>query len=260
MDAVARFSELVDMPSEDVDLARGALAFASAADPTLDPQVWLRELDGLAAGLGSFDELRQRLFVDLGFAGAVEDYYNEDNSLLHRVLQRRRGIPISLSVVAMEVGRRAGIPVQGIGMPGHFLVRSSESGRFCDPFHGGILLDDRALLARFREVTGAGGDVHLGPGILPVVNAHQILARMLANLAHIYRASARTPDLEWTLRCQRAIPGVRAQAAMQLGEVLAAQGRFLDGARALEETAQRVDASEREGLTRAARGIRARLN
>jgi regulator of sirC expression with transglutaminase-like and TPR domain len=260
MEAVARFVELVDRPSEEVDLARAALAFAAVADPRLDRDVWLEELDRLAAGVDNFEALRRRLFVERGFAGAVDDYYNPDNSLLHRVLQHRRGIPISLSVVAIEVGRRAGVAVQGIGMPGHFLIRSPESGRFCDPFHRGALLDETDCQTRFRQATGAGEEVPFGPEALPVVDAHHILARMLANLAHIYRAQGRTGDLEWVLRCQRAIPPVRAQAALRLGEVMAAQGRFTEGAREIEATAERVDAAEREPLGHAARALRARLN
>ena len=216
MEAVARFAELVDRPAAEVELGRAALAFAAAADPDLDADLWLAEIDRLAAGVSHFEALRQRLFVEEGFTGATDDYYNPDNSLLHRVLERRRGIPISLSVVAIEVGRRAGVVVEGIGMPGHFLIRSAGSVQFCDPFYGGALLNEQECEARFRQVTGADATVAFGAETLPVVDDHQILARMLANLAHIYRAQANLADLEWVLQCQRALPGMATQATLHL--------------------------------------------
>jgi regulator of sirC expression with transglutaminase-like and TPR domain len=256
MDAIARFAELVDRPSDQVDLARAALAFAAAADPAVDPDVWLAELDRLADGVGDFEDLRRRLFVEEGFTGAGQEYYEPDNSMLHRVLERRRGIPISLAVVVVEVGRRAGVEVQGIGAPGHFLTRDPGTGLFCDPFHGGVMLTEEEV-PELLAATGAGSELR---SHLPVVSTHEILTRMLTNLVHVYRRSGRTADLEWALRCQRAIPEVRADAALHLGESLVAQGRFRDAAEQLEETAGAVDPAEAQRLRDAARAIRARMN
>jgi regulator of sirC expression with transglutaminase-like and TPR domain len=226
----------------------------------VDADLWLAEIDRLAAGVTHFEALRQRLFVEEGFAGATDDYYDPDNSLLHRVLERRRGIPISLSVVAIEVGRRAGVVVEGIGMPGHFLIRSAGSDQFCDPFHGGALLDERDCETRFRHVTGADATVPFGAESLPVVDDHQILARMLANLAHIYRAQGKPSDLEWVLRCQRALPGMATGATLHLAETLTTRGRFRDAARELEATATQANAADRQRLLQVARAVRARLN
>ncbi len=243
MEVVKRFAELVDRPSSEVDLALAALTFATGADPDVDVPRWLALLDELAAGITDFAALRRRLFSEAGFRGDEETYYAEENSLLHRVLQRRRGIPITLSVVMMEVGRRAGVEVQGLGTPGHFLVRSADTGVICDPFDGGTLIRG------------------LDPGTpVPVADAHVVLARMLANLAHVYAGQNRATDVEWVLRCRRAIPAARVPASLQLGEALAGQGRFLDAAAELEDTAAQSDASEAQGLLAAARAFRARLN
>jgi hypothetical protein len=254
MDAVQRFEALVDRPGHEVDLARAALAFAAAAEPDVDEEAWLRELDRLAEGIDDFDDLRRRLFVEQRFAGAVEDYDAPVNSLLHRVLERRRGIPITLSVVAIEVGRRAGIVVEGIGAPGHFLVRDPASGALCDPYHRGALIEADDV----REQLAGRAD--LGPALLPVVDAHQILMRMLGNLAASYRRRGAVRHLEWVLRFQRTLPGVRAEAAFELAELLAAGGRFREAATALVETADRADPADREPLTVEARGLLARLN
>lgn len=243
MDVVSRFGELVERPSSEVDLARAALTFALGADPDVDVDRWLGHLDDLADGVDGFRGLRRRLFSELGFTGDAEDYYGEENSLLHRVLGRRRGIPISLSVVMMEVGRRAGVEVQGLGRPGHFLVRSADTGAICDPFNGGALVHG----------------LELG-GPLPIADAHAILVRMLANLTQVYAAEQRLPDLEWVLRCQRTIPGAQVAAALQLGEAIAGQGRFLDAAAELEGTAAVCAPSDAATLVAAARAARARLN
>jgi regulator of sirC expression with transglutaminase-like and TPR domain len=256
MDAIDRFAELVDRPSQQVDLGMAALAFAAVAEPDLDEQVWLSELDRLAVGVTDFESLRQRLFVAEGFTGAIEQYHGAESSMLHRVLETRRGIPISLSVVAIEVGRRAGVAVEGIGAPGHFLIRDPVSGMYCDPFHQGDLLEEEEVPALLASV-GAGAE--LRPH-LPVVTTHEILTRMLTNLVHLFRRSGRVRDLEWALRCQRAIPGIRVDAVLHLGESLASQGRFLEAAQELETTALETDAADAKRLLTAARAVRARLN
>lgn len=258
MDPVARFAQLVGRPSEEVDLGRAALAFAAVADPDVKPDLWLAELDRLADGVADFDALRTRLFSEEGFTGAVDDYHDPENSLLHRVLERRRGIPISLSVVALEVGRRADVPVQGIGAPGHFLIRDPVTGWYCDPFTGGIQLDEAEVRARL--VPPASADSRPTALPLPVVDQHQILTRMLANLAHVYRTSGRLAELEWVVRCQHVIPGARVQAALNLGEAHAARGRYRDAACAVLAATRDVGGADEDRLRRAARAFLARLN
>lgn len=251
-----RFAELV--AERPLDLGAAAVAIGGGADPTLDVRVWLDELDRLATGVDGLDGLVRRLFVERGFTGNAEDYYDADNSFLHRVLARRLGIPISLSVVAIEVGRRAGVELEGVGMPGHFLVRAPGSGALLDAFSGGQLLDVAGAGDRFRAATGAGPDVQFGPHLLPTLGGHEILDRMLANLAGVYRVQGSSADLEWVLRMRLALPTADARTAIALGEALASRGRFREAARELEERAE--GSTDGDRLRAAARDLHARLN
>lgn len=255
--AVERFAEVAAVPV--VDLGVAALAIGAGADPLMDPQVWLEELDRLAAGVDGIDALVGRLFVERGFTGNVRDYTDPENSFLHRVLARRVGIPITLAVVMIEVGRRAGVGLDGVGMPGHFLVRDRADGTLRDPFDRGRPLTLAAAEERFRSTTGAGPDVAFGPALLPVVGAHQILDRMLVNLAGAYRARGAVRDVEWVVRMRLVLPSAGPEAVRSvvrsLGEALAGQGRFQQGA---EEVETRADGDAE--LLAAARALRARLN
>ncbi len=249
MDAVQRFAALVAEPAPDPPLDLGALAIAAGADPELDPAWALAELDRIAAGLDSFEALLNRIFIEEGFSGDTENYYDPRNSLLPDVLARRRGIPITLSVACIEVGRRAGIALEGIGMPGHFLIRPAGTQSCQDPFTGSPL-DLAGCEALFRGATGATEDVPFGPHLLTVAPPRAILARMLENLRAVYRAAGELADLEWVLRMRLELPDAGSAQLTELGEVLAAQGRWLEGAKLLEE----------RGLEGAARALRARLN
>ncbi len=257
--AVERFSDLVTRPVDEVDLGEAALTMAVGAYPNLDVRGWLHALDRLALGVAGVRGLRSRLFSELGLRGDAEGYYDPDNSFLHRVLQRRRGIPISLSVLTIEIGRRAGIAVQGVGMPGHFLVWVPTEGVHLDPFADGEILDDDRAEALFRTTTGAGPEIPFGPSLLPILNTHEILVRMLANLRSLYRASGSAADLEWVLRMRLALPDPSPTEAIELGEALAAQGRFREGARELDDRAI-TDPSSSSILRAAANALRARLN
>src|SRR5437764_7768135 len=142
--AMAHFADLVARPEDKIPLDEAALLIAYQARPGLDIGAGLARLDDLAASCNppTFDGLVRHLFDDLGFRGNVEHYQDPDNSYLDQVLQRRLGIPISLSVLTMEVGRRLGIGLDGVGMPGHFLVRPAAApATFADPFDGGRRLD-----------------------------------------------------------------------------------------------------------------------
>lgn len=270
MDPIARFAELVQRPAEEVDLASAALAIAAAADPGLEPQRWLEELDRLAAGVDDREGLVHRLFVERGFAGNTDDYYHPDNSLLHRVLARRLGIPITLAVVMIEVGRRAGVLLEGVGMPGHFLVRDPSDGALLDAFHGGTVLDEDAVEARFRAATGAHPAVAFGPRLLPAVNTYDILERMLANLRAVYAtrgadhpsASLRPTghtDVEWLLRMRLALPTAGPQAVLELASALSSRGRYREAAQEIETRAEAYP-DDRDRLLATARSSRAHLN
>src|SRR5207248_47145 len=154
------FAALV-APGAKAGLARAALAIARIGYPTLAPDPWLRQLDALGAAVrarlpagaspeAAAGEITGYLFGDCGFHGNEEEYYDPRNSYLNDVLERRTGIPISLSVVLIEVGRRLGLRLEGVGFPGHFLVRLAgrRSSVLLDPFFGGRPIVERELLAR----------------------------------------------------------------------------------------------------------------
>ncbi len=255
-DAVARFAELVAEPS--VDLGEAALVMAAGADHSVDVAEWLRVLDRLAEGVAGLEALQRRLFTELGLRGDTDSYYDPANSLLHRVLQRRRGIPITLAVVTLEVGRRAGVEVEGVGMPGHFLVRAE--GVLIDPFDRGAVLDDAAAEALFRATNGAGDEVPFSArALLPTVGPREILHRMLANLRSLYRAAGEASQLEWVVRMRLAMGGASTMEVAELGEALAAQGRLREGAQELERRAESDDL-DADTLRAAALALRARLN
>lgn len=210
MDAADRFRELVRAPGPDVRLDEAALCIAARAQPGLDVDAWCARLDELAAECSapSFDAVLEELFVRRGFAGATDDYADPRNSFLDAVLERRRGIPISLSVVVIEVARRLGVVVHGVGMPGHFLVQAAGAEDiWCDPFAGGALLDVDGCRARFDALFR--GERVLHPRDLAPTPPRAILARMLANLEQ--GPLGRDPRAqEWLYELHLSIPCVPA--------------------------------------------------
>lgn len=245
MDPVARFLNLVTGPEPALDEA--ALAIAAGAAPERDPRAGLAELDRLAAGVTDLDGLVDRLFVDEGYTGNTEDYYDPRNSLLFDVLERRTGIPITLAVVTIEVGRRAGIALEGVGMPGHFLVRVPDTQRYLDVFDGGRRLDQAGCEILFRESTGAGSAT-FGPNLLPRVSTRQLLARMLENLRGVYRSKSDHVNLEWVLRMRLGLRHEGPELVRELGKVLGAQARWDEAARLLESWADGPGRGARAGV------------
>jgi regulator of sirC expression with transglutaminase-like and TPR domain len=190
------FAELTGGADDRVDLARAALAIARWEYPGLDVDAYLERLDALARGVdgerrsadpvGRLHRLREYLFVEQGFAGNREDYYDPRNSFLNDVLDRRQGIPITLSLVLVEVGKRLGLAVEGIGLPGHFIAgaRFGDSQILLDPFNTGALLTPETCEALVGRVLGR--KVALKRENFAAVSRRQFLARMLANLKGIY--------------------------------------------------------------------------
>jgi regulator of sirC expression with transglutaminase-like and TPR domain len=259
MNAVEHFTALLAGRGPGPELDVGALAIAAGADPELDPGVSLRELDRLAESVDSLETLIRRLFVEEGFAGDTTRYYDPRNSLLDHVLDRRLGIPITLSVVCIEVGRRAGVPLEGISMPGHFLVRPLAGDHYLDAFHGGALLDLAGCEALFRASTQAGPNVRFGRQLLTPSPRRAVFTRTLENLRMVYRGLGQPADLEWVLRMRLALPGVGAQELIELGRTLGQLGRFRDGATFLESQIPRWP-QHAELLEHSARSLRAQLN
>ncbi len=259
MKAVEHFTALLAGRGPGPELDVGALAIAAGADPELDAGTSLRELDRLAEGVDSLETLIHRLFVEAGFAGDTRRYYDSRNSLLDQVLDRRLGIPITLSVVCIEVGRRAGVSLEGVGMPGHFLVRPLATDHYLDAFRGGALLDLAGCEELFRASTQAGPNVRFGQHLLTPSPRRGIFARILENLRVAYRSLGRPADLEWVLRMRLALPGAGAQELIELGHTLGRQGRFRDGATFLESQIPQWP-QHAELLEQTARSLRAQLN
>lgn len=191
------FAALV-APGERTDLARAALAIARIGYPDLDPTPSLRRLDGLAAAVrprlvagappaSAAAEVAHHLFGELRFRGNRDDYYDPRNSYLNDVLDRRTGIPITLSVVMIEVAARLGLRLEGVGFPGHFLVRvaGGDPPVLLDPFFGGRPVDDAELLARYRAL-GARDAARVPADALETTSTPAILLRMLRNLLHVH--------------------------------------------------------------------------
>ncbi len=183
--------------TEDVPLDLAALQLATIEFPDLDIARYLAELDHHAAALAArvpasasgsdyVSAANEYLFADLGFAGNTADYYNPRNSCLNSVLELRTGIPITLSVVYMELARRLGRVVYGIGLPGHFVVQYSDRqySTFLDVFDGGRLLTVEHCRELSLRVSGV--DIYQNPALLHPVSHRQILLRMLNNLRSVY--------------------------------------------------------------------------
>ena len=193
--SLAPFALEVERPDDAIDLGRAALLIARIEYPDLEPAAHLERLDRLAAeapassrtgeGRARLEHLCRYLFADLGFAGNREDYYDPRNSLLNDVIDRRLGIPITLSLVLMEVGRRVGLAIEGVGLPGHFVVRlASEENVLVDPFDAGAPLTPEACAALVERAVGQ--PVPLTDAAFAAVSKRQLLARMLMNLKGIY--------------------------------------------------------------------------
>ena len=207
MDPTARFAELVAGPEATLPLDELGLLIAAHAHPGLDVDAQLARFDELADQVGepTLDGLRRLLFRDLGFAGNDVDYYDVRNSYLDDVLDRRTGIPITLAVVMLEVGRRISVPLSGVSMPGHFLVRDKVDPEvFVDPFARGALLDRAACRLRFHAVHGP--DAPFDDAFLEPVGKAAIVARQLANLENIANVRGEPFTLVWVLRLRASMP------------------------------------------------------
>jgi regulator of sirC expression with transglutaminase-like and TPR domain len=198
--ALAGFAALVEPAHEDasINLAAGALAIARTEYPDLNAASYQDRLDELAGRVRGrmrsnptirevIALLNRVLFDEEGLRGNREDYYDPRNSFLNDVLDRKLGIPITLSLVYMEVAHRAGLPVAGTGMPGHFLLKHYDlvAGEIIiDPFNRGRIVGAAECQQRLNEIYA--GEVELQPEFLQPVTHREILARMLNNLRQIY--------------------------------------------------------------------------
>ena len=207
---LAPFAEAVRKEDAHIDLARACLMIAQDAYPGLDVERYMTEIERMALRLrgrlqpsGGAEErivaLNDFLFEDLGYWGNTGDYYDPRNSYLNEVIDRKTGIPITLSVLYLEVGRRIGLPLEGVSFPGHFLVRVKlrAGALVLDPFAGGAPLSEGELRARLQRVVRSGVVGNMPVAELPIeqflepASKRQVLSRVLRNLKAIYRDTDR---------------------------------------------------------------------
>lgn len=192
-----KFARIIGCPDEEIDLLRAALAIAAGDYPGLDVDSYVARVDQIASAVRvrrgeefspyrSIASINFVLFREQGFRGNRDDYYDPKNSFLNEVLERKKGIPITLSVLYIEVARRVGLELYGVGFPGHFLVKYLGDGEeiVIDPFHDGAIKTDEELQALLNGLYRS--EVALNPQFLQPVTKRQILERMLNNLKVIY--------------------------------------------------------------------------
>lgn len=259
--------------AERPDLALLCLLVAAEADPALDEagidaaQIELDRLAGLVPFRPSSPHAWAATLADLlgghcGFRGSAADYQHLESSLLHAVLRRRRGLPILLAVVWTEVARRAGAPVYGVALPGHFVVGFGppEDQVLADPFDGGRLLTgkDAELL-----VAGATG-TSLDPSMLHPADPLDIVVRILNNIRAWASSRPERSDVAlWAVELSLLLPAHPVRLRHERAQLLVQRGEFLTGAAELEEYAtvvEAVDAGAAEKVRAQARAARAMLN
>ncbi|MER5446154.1 transglutaminase-like domain-containing protein [Streptomyces sp. NPDC002766] len=266
-----RFAE--EARSERPDLSTLCLLLGAEADGALDEagmDAAQMELDRLAGQLPfrpggplSWATALEHLLGEReGFRGSPADYQRLESSLLHEVLRRRRGLPILLSVVWLEVARRAGAPVYGVALPGHFVIGFGppEQQVLADPFDGGRVLSgsDAELL-----VAGATG-APLHPSMLTPADPLEVVLRILNNIRAWAAARPERSDVAlWAVELSLLLPAHPARLRYERAQLLVQRGDFVDGAVELEEYAELISAVDEGAAERVrgqARAARALLN
>ncbi len=197
-----QFASVVER--DDIPLDQAALLIGAWEHPRRAVEDYVSLLDRIAGevrpaveratgGIGRARAISDHLFDNLGFVGNTDDYYDPRNSFLTEVIDRKTGIPISLSVLYLEIARRVGVLAQGVNFPGHFLVRVAieDAWLFLDPFSGGRSLTPGDLENLLRKTTTP--DAVLEPSVIAAATKRQIVARMLVNLAGIYGRNGDLP-------------------------------------------------------------------
>ena len=191
----ALLREMLQQPDEQISLAAAALLIAACEYPDLEPATYLQQLEMMARNAGQritsgMDPLEtiivinRYLFEEEGFSGNADDYYDPRNSFLNEVLDRKTGIPITLSTVYLEVAERLNLPLVGVGMPGHFLVKIPYFDILVDPFARGRILTEDDCREQMKQLLGES--VPFDKSYLDAVSKRHIIVRMLNNLRSIY--------------------------------------------------------------------------
>jgi regulator of sirC expression with transglutaminase-like and TPR domain len=253
----SRFARLVARPEPEIDLAAGALCIAADGRPKLDPDATLEVIEGLAErvrlrlDLGdpadfALARLHDVLYREAGFrAPTAAEYRDSRNSLLDEVVARRVGLPISLAIVELEVGWRVGLPVHGIGLPGHFIV-GGPGGVLIDPADSGCFLTRDDCQALIRRSLGEGVLFHAG--MLRPAGRRAILARMLRNLRSVYLTRREWASALGVVELLAVVEPTDPDHGRDRGLLLGRMGRFTDAIasldRYLDERPDGTDASE----------------
>lgn len=259
-DLTEAFAALVAPADGSVDVEAGAWLIAAHAEPDLDLALARQTIDDLAGGVSdpSLAGLRRHLFVDLGFGGDGVNFADPRNSFLDQVIARRSGLPIALSVLTIAVGRRLGVRLHGVGLPGHFIVGVEGHDIFVDPFHGGALLDEGGCIDLHRRM--AGPDAPFDHAWLAPSPPRAILARMLANLKNVYLATGDADGALWVTRLRTRIPGLPPIEHAHLAALLEGRGESRAAAGELERMAEMLPADPAGRARRKAALLRASLN
>lgn len=262
----AALEKLAHRPAAPFDLAELALALARDEYPDLDVAAYLLMLAGMAHEARRLvrrgdlktrvERFRRCLFFDLGFRGNARDYYDPRNSYLNDVIERRMGIPITLSIVAIAIGKQSGLDVRGVGLPGHFIVKAVENEQeiLFDPFHGGRLLEPADCEVLVAQCTSA--PFVANPETLREAPLQMVLLRMLNNLRGIYAKRGDNVRLARVLGRMCQLQPADANLRRELGAALTEcgePGRAIDHFRAALQLTQDPDAAAqvRDWLARA---------
>lgn len=258
----SRLAELLSSTPVELDRVMAIVASVAPEPPTEDAIVGsfdqlAMELKAEVTAEPSAEEVLGHVYGRLGFVGDVANYYSPSNSFIHRVLERRRGIPLTLAAVGVEVGRRVGVELSIVGLPGHVILGDgAEPRRWFDPFAGGAELDVdgcRRLFARFHPIE------QFDPGMLAPMPAAATAIRMLTNLKLVYRRSGDLGQMIRVLELSTNVPGAPPSERVELATLLAALGRE-DQAAEQRDLLAKLDPNRADAHRLAARRHRARRN
>ena len=265
-DLPERFRKLAATDAiEEIDLFEGALLVSELVDPDEDLEAARSAVAELAGrvrarrdtGETPHEALSEVLFTEEGFAGDAESYDQPSNSSVARVLARRTGMPITLSIVTIEVARLAGIRLTGVGLPGHFVVGGADlpEGSYLDPFDRGTLYDAGGLASRLASIFGQ--PVAVGRDVLQPDPPRAILSRVLLNLRRSYERRDRWEEALEALACAEALEPGDATLARERGLLLVRCGRLDEALPVLEAYAEAASGKEAEMTLRLVEALRA---
>jgi regulator of sirC expression with transglutaminase-like and TPR domain len=252
--------------SEELDVFEGALLVAALVDPTEDLGAAQMRASDLAARVRELagpskpplEALRQVLFTDEGFCGDQETYDEPMNSSVASVLARRRGMPITLSIVTVEVGRRAGMRLAGVGLPGHFVVGGADlpEETYLDPFDGGVLRDRESVARRVSAVFGS--PLALPDEIFAPDTERSILGRVLSNLRRSWERREKYADALETLRWAELLDPEEILHRRERGLLLLKSGRTEEALAALEAYVAGASGEDADAVEKLIRVVRER--